>query len=257
VVAIYSHLPAARLRPADPRRGAAEPAGACSRSTAAGLVGADGATHCGAATTCAYAALHARTLMPDRALRRERVPPDALTSAFAPTTQWPCATRAAPASGAAQSRGSAATCRWARARCAGPARPRRHPRLRHAAARRRWKPPAELDATVAEHAASSSRWTPTLVLELARTPRGARHRRGRHASWAARAAPCSRRWPLPGVAVPVLHAGPARPLRRARRPAKLLACAGASDAAGIGRAGAGALRQTRCTAGAAAGGHTA
>ena len=39
-------LPAARLRPADPRRGAAEPAGGV-RLDRAGLVGSDGATHQG------------------------------------------------------------------------------------------------------------------------------------------------------------------------------------------------------------------
>jgi 1-deoxy-D-xylulose-5-phosphate synthase len=41
------HVPAARLRPADPRRGAAEPAIVTFALDRAGLVGADGATHAG------------------------------------------------------------------------------------------------------------------------------------------------------------------------------------------------------------------
>ena len=65
--------------------------------------------------------------------------------------------------------------------------------------------------------ASSSRSTPSWCCELARDARCCSSRSRRTRSWAAPAARSAKRWPA-GHREPVLHARPARPLHRPRRP---------------------------------------
>ena len=158
-------LPAARLRPADPRRRDPEPAGACSRSTARGLVGADGATHNGAFDLAYLRCMPNMTVM---APADENECRQMLYTAF--TLDAPAAVRYPRGTGPGVAVAAEMTAlpvgkgEVPRAE----AQARRDPRVRpHAAARRSRRPRSSTRRWPT--CASSSRSTTTLVAELART----------------------------------------------------------------------------------------
>ena len=139
------HLPAARLRPADPRHRAAEPAGAVrDRPRRPGR--RRRRRRMPAASICRLPALHPEH-DGDGAGRRERMPADAVHRVPAGRARPRCAIRAARARASAVEP-RCRRCRSARAKCAAAAQAHRHPRLRHACSRPALAAAEQLNATV-------------------------------------------------------------------------------------------------------------